>query len=424
MKNKSLKNRICKYLALGFVCASCVGAFAYQAYAYYMSPSTRQVICEKKDTLPTSNYLCAGGQKVLVGSRNISEAEGTGVTLDVLLSAGSSIKEGTLSISTENDLLNGSILNSDLTAVNLSDKISLSAGESRIYKLQLSLNSEAVSKLSEDADAVVKLVWTSATDSNKKLEADFTVSLVSSTVATEVQEEAQETEEAEEPVTDMLTVANNALKTNPLLLSVTFPDGAEQIEIGTSFFNESGHFPPLTRYTTDGGESYTLLYESSKLYLKAADFNGSALVQLDFSACDIEWKDAVYEIYSSSLANGSWFETETDSMAMGSADTEVFAVTTNTSPAKVTENENLVWNISSATSKVEYSLEILTKDGYKAISDEGIAVTPALSNGQGTITVSSDGGKAQAGTYRLTITQLHDGIATGSKTVYFFVNYR
>ena len=111
-------------------------------------------------------------------------------------------------------------------------------------------------------------------------------------------------------------------------------------------------------------------------------------------------------------------------MSTGSLSTETFTVSTNSYPAIVSENENLVWNVTSSTSKVEYSLEVLTKDGYKEVSDENLKVTSSLSNGQGSITISSSEGQAAAGTYRMTVNQLHDGVKTGSKEVVFFVNYR
>ena len=172
MKHFSMKNRIWKYLFSGLVCVSITGTFIYQANAYYMNTSAVSISCEKQTVLPTSNLLKRDGQKVLLGTWDIGDTSKTEVLVNITLSGGISIKEGYFSLNTESKLIKAELLNSDLSAVDLQEKISINANETKTYKLRISLTGQSIS---ESLDEIVNVSWKA--ENGEVLQSDFVLPL-------------------------------------------------------------------------------------------------------------------------------------------------------------------------------------------------------------------------------------------------------
>lgn len=410
-----MKNRIKILLLSGLFITTAVSGVFGTANAYYMNASSTVTMCEETDALPESNCMTESGQTVLLKDWNLSDTSKVNVTAELTFKTKEHAVAGLISCDTESKYIKAIILDKDGKEVSKETKINIGANEESKFSLQLVINNEKIGELSESSTESINVNWTS--EDQKSISAKFNIEL--NPVV-----EAETTTESITIEQDLFELRSTTIsKTTPLLAYVYYPENVSQVEIGTDMSGEDNEFPPYTRYSVDGGENYTLLMEGGKINLNA--YGTSKLLQLDFSACSNEWKDATCTFNIAGRINEAWSEVQEDQVQMQQADATALSVATGETTPIVGKDKSLVYNVTSNLSHVEYELEYLTKDGYRKVTKEdNVSVAISLNNGVGNITVSSNGGTASPGTYKMTVIQKYDNVEVETETVSFFVNYR
>lgn len=414
-----MKNRIRILLLSGLFMVASIGGALGTANAYYMNVSSTVAMCEETDTLPVSNCMTESGQIVLLKDWDLSDTSKSNMTAELTFKTKEHAVEGLISCDTESKYIKAIILDKAGKEVSKETKINIGANEEIKFSLKLVINTEKISELSDSSTESVNVIWTS--EEQKSISAKFNI------VLNPVVEVVEEVAATTEPVTieqDLFELRSATIsKTTPLLAYIYYPENVSQVEIGTDMSGEEMYFPPYTRYSVDGGENYTLLMEGGKINLKAD--GTSKLLQIDFSACSNEWKDATCTFKTTGLINEVWSEVQEDQVQMQQTEATALSVTTKVTTPIVGKDKSLVYNVTSNLSHVEYELEYLTKDGYRKVTDEDkVSVAISFNNGVGSITISSNSGAASPGTYKMKVIQKYDNVEVETETVSFFVNYR
>lgn len=351
---------------------------------WQMALTTQQAVVE-------SNLLTAYGQTVLL---DLPVEESRIIPLSLSLS-GASYCSGTLTCEIEAG-------EEYLEAVFSQSEIYLD-DQAATATLTLTPTAQALA-LTTAETAALRISWVS--ESGEPLQAEFYITLRPAESAEDEDSVAAETTAEDSWVTGMENFAPDGL----LALRVNAPDGCDKVLLTAA----SGEpFPAMTRYSTDGGSTYTLLYDGGTIELA-----GSSSVLLDCSRADISSvvTDDCMAITASALSG----QTVVSSCSFDTmADLKLPSVVPEKVPAIVTEDAPLVIYASDyyGTSSAEVHRLFSTEN-------EGTGeAMPEIIVQDGIVLITSADGQARPGTYRLALTWNYEDIQIARREIVFYVNY-
>ena len=197
-----------------------------------------------------------------------------------------------------------------------------------------------------------------------------------------------------------------------LPLQIDVPDGCSvlQVELGV---DEApvGAFPAGTRYSTDGGASYTLLYNPYVIRFTPEEGAQTASVLVDVSAVEIS-AESLLTVTASAIKEGQIF---TVSSIPVQAILEVPAVELKMNPPVLTAERSIQFIM-----PIYGDSNTVTVTPLNQEQTEGL---PSMILQDGQLTISSDGGVAKPGTYQAVLTWSWRDLEIARQEIVFYVNY-
>ncbi|MBE6916293.1 MAG: hypothetical protein E7470_00115 [Ruminococcaceae bacterium] len=370
---------------------------------YDNTVSWKNIYMTQKPTLE-SNFLAEGGQTVLLSDWDVSTSSYR--VLDVRLLAKSGNLSGTLSCRLESDLLTATV-----------DQDSFTVGAVENHATLTIARTEKAALLEEMTTATVRLVWTPAGEDpeNSAVWADFTVNLLPGENAAI----SENTSHARAEMT--LSCPDTFSWDESLVMRLTPPEGADTVLLSY----EGAEFPANTRYFVVGEEPRVL--GDDDMISIPTEGRQEIAVLLDFG-----WTEEA--LYRNSFLLSAVAYTDGAEIAAANAN-----VSADRLPLQV-EGEEQGYILKTGTQVrlivegdldgFSYAVEQLTKtDGVIAYTaSEQLKVTMETTNDgdgetQSVLVISNDSGTAPAGTYRLTLQRIFDGVVISSYEIPLFVCY-
>lgn len=197
-----------------------------------------------------------------------------------------------------------------------------------------------------------------------------------------------------------------------LPLWIDVPEGCEEIRLELGVDDApAGVFPASTRYSTDGGASYTLLYDPYVIGFTPEEGAQTASVLVDFSAVEIS-AESLLTVTASAVKEG-----------------QVFTVSSIPAQAVLTN----------PVAALEMNPPVLTADRFiqfvmpvygdshtvtvTPLNEEQTEALPSATLEDGILTISSDGGAAKPGTYLAALIWHWRELEIARQEFTFYVNY-
>lgn len=196
----------------------------------------------------------------------------------------------------------------------------------------------------------------------------------------------------------------------PLWVDIPEGCGEVQVELGADDA-PAGVFPAGTRYSTDGGASYTLLYDPYVIGFTPEEGAQTASVLVDFSAVEIS-EESLLTVTASAIKEGQIF---TVSSIPAQATLKIPAAELDTNPPVLTAERSIQFVM-----PVYGDSHSATVTPLRVEQTEGL---PSMALEDGILTISSDGGAAKPGTYLTTLTWHWKGLEIARQEFTFYVNY-
>lgn len=200
---------------------------------------------------------------------------------------------------------------------------------------------------------------------------------------------------------DILTGMTSFDPNEYLALEVTVPEGdSVKLTLGEE------NFPAFTRYSTDGGENFILLYDGG-----AINLTQSGMLLLDFEDA---FEDAV--ISSASMTITAMATSgETDSITTQPSEA-LAQLDSQDAPIIVTAESDWVCELPEGLTGNEVAVSLKRLD-------ETTEELPVVTIDNGQLQISSAQGTARAGTYILDITWNYQNVPVATRRLTFYVNY-
>lgn len=370
---------------------------------YDNSVSWKSIYMPPKPVLE-SNFLAQGGQTVLLSDWNISASSYR--VLDIQLSAKGGSLSGTLSCQVESDLL---------TATLDQDRFTVGAIEN--HAMLTLTRTEKATLLEEETAVTVRLVWIpeGADLASSTVWADFTVNLLPSANSTH--------SEGAQPAREEMSLicADTFSWDEPLALKLTLPEGTDNLLLSY----EGVEFPANTRYFVDA-EASRVLGDDDMISI-STDGRQELQVLLDFTWTEEALYRSSFLLSAVAYADGAEIAVANANV---SASREALQVEADAQGYLLKAGTQVQLVIEGDVDGFSYTVEQLMKtDGIIAYTaSEQLNVTMETTNdGDGSIrsvlVISNDNGTAPAGTYRLSLQRIYDGVAISSFEVPIFVCY-
>ena len=276
---------------------------------------------------------------------------------------------------------------------------------------------EAAQELTAPTPTTVKVEW------NETLWAQLQVTLLPREEAAQDNTEPIDTL-AEEgvtgptqvPVVDVPPTAENFLNgmqafdpDELLALQIAVPEGCDGLEITRN----GSPFPAFTRYSTDGGEGFTLLYDGGAIDLIPNDAQSIVLL-LDFA-------DATLSQDPMTVTAQAYY----DGVSMGTASVitrpseDLPAMDSPQAPIIVTAQSSWSIEIPQSLPDTQVTYHLRRLDG----SEDALAMVSIDESGQLTIWAVDEDNQAKAGTYLLDIMWNYQNVTVARRQLTFYVNY-
>lgn len=251
-----------------------------------------------------------------------------------------------------------------------------------------------------------------------------------STEAGETQESAENSVEAAAETTSLTGLKLETLEyfqpEGFLPIQVRLPEGCTYIELTLydSETGEAGGVPAFTRYSADGGDTWYMLYYGGTIRLIAEELADMMPVLLDLSAAQLTAEQAavIRAIAYSETANSDPVEISSlpTVQVPAAGETAVFL-----SGAETEMNLTLPTEWSD-TCTLMRTVEILKTDeagsvAYQTVTSDEHHLKMTMDTG--TMTIAADEFLTPAGSYRLTLTWIYDGVEIAKTQLAFFVNH-
>lgn len=369
------KHRITSYCLLllaGIVTTAALAMATGTTQARYTSIASSQLQLRQEKPLAvtlTSDVMAAGGQTVELGKLHISDS----MNLTVNMKAEGGTASGVLFFE-NNAYLTGSCW----------DKIN---GSEAAFDVSLTPTEQARG-LTDELTTTLRMYW------DENLWADLRVTLVPNATGGS---DYQAGTAKDGFLTGMEEFDPGAL----LAVQIRVPEGSDSVILSD--------LPKLTRYSTDGGANYTMLYYGGSAELKVRGKNMTVL--LDLGATKLtDPLTLTAEVFSGEDSLGCAALTARPSVAL--TDFEDMA-----SPlivGKTALNMGLPTNMGGAELYYSLTRPDGTTENMPLIADE---------NGSLVIDPMNDGVQAAAGTYLLDINWNYQGAIVATQQLTFYINY-
>lgn len=274
---------------------------------------------------------------------------------------------------------------------------------------------EAALELTEKVDTTIEVVWDS------KLWARLAVTLLplevpeafSLTEEELSEEESTEPEETEAPLPEavnFLSCMSGFDQKEYLALTINVPEQCDRLVLDL----DDGEFPAFTRYSTDGGENFTMLYDRAWIVLEPRGEHVISVL-LDLEQTELFGEEITLSLYA---YYGDVFR------GVATAKARILdpipELTQGDKPIILSKEAALVLNVPNNLGGAELSFYLRRLDGS---TDEipTIAVDPE--NGQVYIEAVGTDHRAKAGTYLLDLNWTYQGVTAASREIAFYVNY-
>lgn len=361
----------CSLLLAGVLTVGALSMATGTSQARYTTVASSQLLLRQAQTEVklTSDVLAPGGQTVELGRLEVSES----LELTVNMKAEGGTASGTL-LFEENNYLTASCPDT------------IDGGEG-IFHVTLTPTTMAQGLLNE-MTTTLRVSW------NENLWADLRVTLVPGGTAGE---EDQPGAAGDDFLTGMTEFDPNAL----LALQIAVPEGSDSIVLRG--------LPEKTRYSTDGGRTYTMLYYGGSGWLTPA--GETVTVLLDFA--DGEWTEPVTvtaEAFDGDVSLGvsEW---------TAAPDERLIAMEDDASPLIVGQAAlDLGLPTNSGGAELYYTL---------TRPDGTIENMPLIADVDGSLVIDpmNNGVQAPAGTYLLDINWDYQGATVAARKLTFYINY-
>lgn len=369
-----------------------------QTQARYENVRSWKGIYAPEKPVLKSNFLAQDGRKVLLQDWDVSSSSYQ--TAGIRLVTDSGTVTGTLRCQSDSALITATL-----------DEETLTVGKTENYAtLMLRTTSEA-SALSEETCVTVRVSWEQ--DGRVTAWADFIVKLLPSGENLNEQIPSNEDQQVEGTLRISCPEAFALGELFPVKL--TLPQGTSSVVLSY----EGSGFPENTQYTV-GGEVGCVLADEMVIAVPVTDQNEIQLL-LDFS-----WAIAVRDGFFISATAYIGDDEIAASNATVSLNAQPFAVELDAAGAVLGENTEVVLPLTGDVSGLVWTLERLSqKDNsieYTASDDLSVRVE-TTQNGTVQIVVYNENTRAPAGTYRLTVQRIFDGVILSGFEIPVFVCY-
>lgn len=375
-----------------------------QTYARYDNTVSWKVIYSTEKPVLESNFLAEGGQTVLLSDWNISASSYR--MLDVRLSAKGGSLSGTLSCQVESDLLTATV-----------DQDSFTVGAIDNHTMLTLARTEKASLLEEETAVTVRLAWIpeGADPASTTVWADFTVNLLPNT-NTRLPDGVQHAREEMS-----ITCADTFSWDELLALKLTLPEGTDNVLLSY----EGVEFPANTRYFVDTEEPRVL--GDDDMISISTDGRQEIQVLLDFTWTEEALYHSSFLLSAVAYADGAEIAIANANL---SASREALQVKADAQGYILKADAQVQLVIEGDVDGFSYTVEQLTKtDGVIAYtaSEQLNVIMETTNNGDGStqsvLVISNDNGTAPAGTYRLTLQRIFNGVVINSYEIPLFVCY-
>ncbi len=345
-----------------------------------------------------SNILAEGGQTVLLGETDPA----TDCSMDVWFASTGGNTTGRLVCEpVENGEYVTAVFPSQLTLVD---------GVRQTFTLTLRPTVLAQTARQETITVKLRLYW----QPNPQLSATLELVLLPTegTYQNAVVSDAAKSNKLD--LTSYLTFMENYAPGSLLPVSCRIPEGCTAWRLGLLDGEAMEKaFPAMTRYSLDGGDHYYMLGRQSHIALPVNTETVNVL--LDFSRVDVS--DIIYNGLINLCVSAdadSWTGT---SMCSVNAELTLPGHSENTAVAVVTRQQPLQLSIPRLWdgTVLEYTIQRQGKASEKPM--------PAVTVGDGVLTVSAEDGQPKPGTYVMTLSWKYGDVEVASRRIVLFVNY-
>lgn len=408
----------------------------------YHNEVTYESVCQKTVELPTSNCLVEGGQTVLLSDWEIDSGK-TMVEVPITIQSAERDSIGYLSCTHPVGVIQAGLYTDAGVPIQSDELFTVESGTSKIVTLKMTMDSRKAAELSSDTTQNIQVVWNTGSEDqadHRMLSGAFRITLVKGTSPTDggmtaagadVSQQTQEAASATVAEMDYVKPeCDNFTSMTPWVAKVQIPEDATAMDLRFGTDGDQGkRFPAYTRYSIDGGNTYTMLYNGGAIHL-TPDGGRDVTLLIDFHKCEYNWVTASDYVVESTVTYVDQKVSQTDHLPMASENRERLQVSANAQLPFVTAETSLELQVDSDVGNVDYILEYLTKSGYVSVdtATNPIQISANLDqeqqHGSGTLTISSEGGTALPGTYRLSVRQKVGGVVVEKKEIVLFVHYR
>ena len=197
----------------------------------------------------------------------------------------------------------------------------------------------------------------------------------------------------------------------PLWIDVPEGCGAIRLELGVGDA-PVGVFPAGTRYSTDGGASYTLLYDPYVIAVTPEEGAQTASVLVDFSAVELS-AESLLTVTASAIKEGQVFSV---SSIPAQAILKIPAAELDMDPPVLTADRSIRFVM-----PIYGDSHTVTVIPLNDEQTEGLPSVSETDDGQ--VIISSDTGTANPGTYRAVLTWSWKDVEIAWQEFTFYVNY-
>lgn len=377
------------YLALalgGVLCLSAVCAAVSPTRARYTTVAGWQM--ELKQEQPpknTSDVLDSEGSAVRLADMYVNEeSRDVQVNLD-------GTATGTLSCSVSNDYLTAQCLET------------AQEEESPTFTVRLAPTEVALA-LTEKTETTITVVW------DDQLWATFQVTLLPLEEA-EIASVSEEEEAVDLPeAVNFLSCMSGFDKNEYLAVQVIVPEACDLVVLDL----DGGEFPEFTRYSTDGGANFTLLYDSAWIRLEP---NGAHVMTVLLDLQEAKLYSDEMTLYAYAYSGDTWRGTASAATRVTESLPEL---TFGDKPIVLSEDVALVLGVPQNIGGAELSFYLRRLDGSV---DEIPIIAVDTDNNQVYIEAAGENHRAKAGTYLLDMNWTYQGVTAASRQIAFYVNY-
>lgn len=390
------QNRKSSYLALamaGVLCLGTVAASVSPARARYTTAVGWQLELQQAEPeyQTVSDVLDSEGSAVRLAEMYVDE-EYRDVLVNLEVTGGTAT--GSLSCTVSNGYLTAQCLET--------------AREEASPRFTVRLTpTEAALELTEKTDTTIKVVW------DEQLWAVFQVTLLPVDVAVfseGTEEETTETEPALSEAVHFLSCMSGFDQKEYLAVRVIVPEYCDLLVLDL----DGGEFPEFTRYSTDGGRSFTLLYDSAWIELEPAGAQAMTVL-LDLEKAELYKEELTISAYA--YYGDVWRGTAEAATRVLDSLPEL---TIGDKPIVLSEEVALILGVPQDLGGAEISYFLRRLDGS---TDDIPTIAVDAENGQVYIEAVGENHRAKAGTYLLDMNWTYQGAVAASRQLVFYVNY-